>query len=294
LKNSFSKNKKRLIGYMQKLNRKLLKESNKTYKYAVILGSDPEIIVYGIDLNQFLLGTSYQSELSIQKTGGKNAAGGLQSFAQLNGTFFYDGTENSALSIADMITTLGVDAAVYIGAKERFNTLYDKRTDLKWIVGDGNYAYEDFEYGNVRMMGFGGGDPENIAHDLGYDAARFLETVIESLPDSYLERDKLLEEAKITEYQGRTGEKGFLVNENGWYDVFKATTGGWELIQHPRQEDEIIAPPLVEGTVPVYRFYSEQLKRHFFTRDTNEKNTIIATSPIDVWRYEGITYYAYP
>ncbi|MDM8544460.1 choice-of-anchor D domain-containing protein [Desulfococcaceae bacterium HSG9] len=44
----------------------------------------------------------------------------------------------------------------------------------------------------------------------------------------------------------------------------------------------------------VYRFYSEQLKVHFYTMDENEKDTIIATFPEDVWRYEGIAYYAYP
>ena len=49
-------------------------------------------------------------------------------------------------------------------------------------------------------------------------------------------------------------------------------------------------PPPSSETVPVYRFYSEQLKKHFFTRDTNEKDTIIATFPVDVWRYEGIVW----
>ncbi|MDM8543794.1 hypothetical protein QUF90_22185 [Desulfococcaceae bacterium HSG9] len=49
-----------------------------------------------------------------------------------------------------------------------------------------------------------------------------------------------------------------------------------------------------EGTLPVYRFYSDTLKSHFYTRDENEKNVIIATFPVDIWRYEGIAYYAYP
>ncbi len=33
---------------------------------------------------------------------------------------------------------------------------------------------------------------------------------------------------------------------------------------------------------------------HFYTMDENEKDTIIAVFPVDVWRYEGIAYYAYP
>jgi hypothetical protein len=48
-----------------------------------------------------------------------------------------------------------------------------------------------------------------------------------------------------------------------------------------------------DGTVPVYRFYSESLLVHLFTTDENEKNTLIETAG-DVWRYEGIAYYAYP
>jgi hypothetical protein len=48
-----------------------------------------------------------------------------------------------------------------------------------------------------------------------------------------------------------------------------------------------------EGTIPVYRFYSESLKVHLFTADENEKNHLIDTAG-DVWRFEGIAYYAYP
>ncbi|MDM8540533.1 hypothetical protein QUF90_05545 [Desulfococcaceae bacterium HSG9] len=48
-----------------------------------------------------------------------------------------------------------------------------------------------------------------------------------------------------------------------------------------------------DGAVPVYRFYSESLQVHLFTVDENEKNTLIETAG-DVWRFEGIAYYAYP
>jgi hypothetical protein len=45
---------------------------------------------------------------------------------------------------------------------------------------------------------------------------------------------------------------------------------------------------------PVYRFYSETLKSHLFTNDEYEKSQIIANYPPDVWRYEGVAYFAYP
>ncbi|MDM8544137.1 FG-GAP-like repeat-containing protein [Desulfococcaceae bacterium HSG9] len=48
-----------------------------------------------------------------------------------------------------------------------------------------------------------------------------------------------------------------------------------------------------EGTLPVYRFYSEVLKIHLFTVDENEKKHLIDIAG-DIWRYEGIAYYAYP
>ncbi len=48
-----------------------------------------------------------------------------------------------------------------------------------------------------------------------------------------------------------------------------------------------------EGAIPVYRFYSENLKVHLFTADEYEKNHLKDTAG-DVWRYEGVAYYAYP
>ena len=46
-----------------------------------------------------------------------------------------------------------------------------------------------------------------------------------------------------------------------------------------------------EGAIPVYRLYSETLKVHHYTVDENEKESLEAT---DLWRYEGISFYAYP
>lgn len=48
------------------------------------------------------------------------------------------------------------------------------------------------------------------------------------------------------------------------------------------------------GQSPVYRFYSELLKTHLYTIDENEKAQIIANYPSNIWKYEGVAYYAYP
>ena len=47
------------------------------------------------------------------------------------------------------------------------------------------------------------------------------------------------------------------------------------------------------GATPVYRFYSEMVKRHFYTVSEQERDYIIATYPENIWRYEGIGWYAY-
>ncbi len=48
------------------------------------------------------------------------------------------------------------------------------------------------------------------------------------------------------------------------------------------------------GTLPVYRFYSDTLLSHLYTMDEYEKNYIIANYPMEMWRYEGVAYYAFP
>jgi hypothetical protein len=40
---------------------------------------------------------------------------------------------------------------------------------------------------------------------------------------------------------------------------------------------------------PLYRFWSDKYKAHFYTISESEKNNIISTMP--EWRYEGIAYY---
>jgi len=49
----------------------------------------------------------------------------------------------------------------------------------------------------------------------------------------------------------------------------------------------------VPNSFPVYRFWSDTYKSHFYTQDEGEKNYVINNYPINIWRYEGISFYAY-
>lgn len=53
------------------------------------------------------------------------------------------------------------------------------------------------------------------------------------------------------------------------------------------------SPTQEADTKPVYRFYSGTLRTHLFTTDENEKNTLIGWNRPEVWRYEGVAYFAY-
>jgi subtilisin family serine protease len=48
----------------------------------------------------------------------------------------------------------------------------------------------------------------------------------------------------------------------------------------------------LSGTKPVYRFWSDTHKTHFYTISEGEKNQIIATYASNVWRFEGVAFYA--
>lgn len=47
------------------------------------------------------------------------------------------------------------------------------------------------------------------------------------------------------------------------------------------------------GGKPVHRFWSDTQKGHFYTIDEEEKNHIINSYPSNVWRYEGVAFYAF-
>ncbi|MCX7997273.1 MAG: trypsin-like serine protease [Patescibacteria group bacterium] len=48
------------------------------------------------------------------------------------------------------------------------------------------------------------------------------------------------------------------------------------------------------SVVPVYRFWSDTYRGHFYTASEGEKNFVETTFDAKVWRYEGIAYYVYP
>lgn len=49
----------------------------------------------------------------------------------------------------------------------------------------------------------------------------------------------------------------------------------------------------VAGTVPLYRFWSDRFKGHFYTASESEKDFVRANWPT-IWSYEGVAYYVYP
>lgn len=46
-------------------------------------------------------------------------------------------------------------------------------------------------------------------------------------------------------------------------------------------------------STPVYRFWSDTQQGHFYTADASERDNIINSYPSNVWRYEGIAFWAY-
>lgn len=48
---------------------------------------------------------------------------------------------------------------------------------------------------------------------------------------------------------------------------------------------------MASDRLPVYRFWSNKNKGHFYTTNDVEKQAVIDNYPDDVWRYEGIAYY---
>jgi len=48
-----------------------------------------------------------------------------------------------------------------------------------------------------------------------------------------------------------------------------------------------------DGPLPVYRFWSPQNSRHFYTISQAEKDYVQATYPSSIWTYETVAYYAF-
>jgi hypothetical protein len=67
-----------------------------------------------------------------------------------------------------------------------------------------------------------------------------------------------------------------------WPDVWKYEGVAWHAFKSTGT-----------GRLPVHRFWSDAFSGHFYTISESEKNHILATWP-DIWKYEGIAYYALP
>lgn len=50
----------------------------------------------------------------------------------------------------------------------------------------------------------------------------------------------------------------------------------------------------VDGTIPLYRFYSPRLGGHFYTTSVDEKNQILANYPPSIWTLENVAFFVYP
>ena len=49
----------------------------------------------------------------------------------------------------------------------------------------------------------------------------------------------------------------------------------------------------IPNVYPVYRFWSDTYRSHFYTQNEDEKNYVISHYPTRIWRYEMIVFYAY-
>lgn len=50
----------------------------------------------------------------------------------------------------------------------------------------------------------------------------------------------------------------------------------------------------VDGSIPIYRFWSATYNGHFYTAREAERDRVMANYPDEVWKYESIAFYAYP
>ncbi len=50
----------------------------------------------------------------------------------------------------------------------------------------------------------------------------------------------------------------------------------------------------IDGTIPLFRFWSPRLNGHFYTASSDERDFTVATYPASTWTFEGVAYYVYP
>ena len=80
----------------------------------------------------------------------------------------------------------------------------------------------------------------------------------------------------------------FTIDENEKNDIIAKNSRNWNY----EGVAYYVYPKAVEGTVPVYRFWSARFRHHFYTIDENEKENIRARDRN--WEFEGTAFWALP
>jgi len=203
---------------------------NRLLKYAVVVDTDIDIVVYSFDLYLLLLHKAFHEEISIQEQ--VSETGDMSKpFAQLVGTLVFDGSEEQAELLVNTLDVLTPDVVIHIGFPKTLKTLYDKRPELAWIGSDGRHDYKDYQDSEVMVLALEGENAvdKTTFNNHGYDIVGFLAKVLGELNDLELNRERVLQKALETIYVGRTGTKGF-VEDRGSYNMLKATPTDWEKI----------------------------------------------------------------
>lgn len=195
--------------------------------YNVLIDSSESHALYSHDLYLHLISMGLELETTILDS--KGIALDTQEtlpFAQLCATIFFNGENFNAETIAQQLDVIQTEAVFYFGASQYFKTFYDQRPDLIWVAADGNYQSSDFLGGKVAVVNF-----KNTAYDYGYDAGGFLNEIMNSVSNNFINRNGLLNTAKETVYQGRTGIKAYFdVDNPGEYGLFVPDQQNWVLL----------------------------------------------------------------
>lgn len=247
------------------------REEQNLYRYAVVLEESPVMAVHSYDLYLSLFKRAFDRESEIQLNSGlekttlptreeiadlfaqldgsedawqqvadimlqilNHNTPGIARFAQLAGSFTFDGTPATAQRIATVLDILEPDRVVYLGSAARFETLHAAvSSPHKWLCGAGNYDFEAFKDTDITVLNLATPqDPAEAAAVYAEDTIRVLGRLISQIPPESLDRAGLLAEARKLDdapYQGITGVKRFHETaETGTYEFIRPGATGWE------------------------------------------------------------------
>ncbi len=204
-------------------------EQQKRVKYAILLDTQTNVAAYSFDAYNYILLNDIYSTIPIQQSNGITENNQLLSYPQLVGSFSYNSADiatiDSTLTALDMLQP---DIVVHIGFGNYFQTWVEKRPTFFWIGSDSNYVYDTYKGKKVEVVTMSG-----QLKEYGYDAGAFLDTVMSALGAGALDRKNILEatrELGIT-YSGRTGEKGFYVEQAGSFTLLRPGTEEWDKVK---------------------------------------------------------------